>query len=88
MSSATQAEFVTPSAIATRLGVRVDIVLTFIHSGELPAVDLSRRRQKPRWHVREEDLEAFLARRRSTPPAPPARKKRRLDDASIPEYYK
>lgn len=76
-------EFLTPPAIAIKLGVAHKKVLNFIESGELPAVDLSSKRDvKPRWHVRRSDLDEFLARRASRPPTPAPTRRRTAPDSS------
>jgi hypothetical protein len=57
---------------------RPDSVLALIHSGELPATNVSRNpRGRPSWRIAEDDLDAFLESRRAVPPTPPARRPRR-----------
>lgn len=73
-----------------RFGVSQHTVLAWIDSGELRAVDVSRKRGgKPRWRITAEALEAFENGRTKTPAPPPApRRKKRQADAQVIEFYK
>ena len=75
-----------PREIAQRLGVKMDSVLTWIHSAELRAVNVAARQgKKPRWRILESDLAAFLASRAVQPPAPPVRRRRK--DPLVTSYF-
>lgn len=75
----------TPPVAAARLGISLDKIHRFIHSGELRAVDLSGRRGgRPRYVIMQVDLDAFIASRAVVPATPCARRPRRSDD--MPEY--
>ncbi len=77
----------TPPQIADRLGVSVDKVLAWIHSGELKAANLATHSGgRPRWRVDPADLEAFLE-RRAARPTPKGEKPRRKRDAGIIEFF-
>jgi excisionase family DNA binding protein len=68
------AAFFTPRDVADQLGLtKTDTVLTWIHTGELPAVNVSAGAGRPTWRIDPADLERFLAGRR----AAPAKKTRR-----------
>lgn len=68
----------TPKLICDQLGVSIDPVLGWIHSGELKASNVSRSSSRPRWLIAKEDLAQFLeARSNQQPPKKnprPARK--------------
>jgi hypothetical protein len=78
----------TPPAVARKLGVKPQKVLTFIATGELKAINLAERRGgRPRWKVLPEALEQFLQSRSSSPPAPePVRRRRR--EVGKKRYYR
>ena len=69
----------TPREIAESRGVSVDTVRSWIHSGQLRAVNLARAAgsRKPRWRVSETDLAAFELARSNTPAPKPTRRRRR-----------
>ena len=78
--------YLTPPEAAKELRVSPDKVLTWIHSGELRAFDVSAARgQRPRWRIARADLDDFLARRAATPPQKPQRRRRR--QAKTTTYY-
>lgn len=62
----------TLDAVAKALQVSVDTVAAWVRRGELRAVNVSRDRasRKPRWRVRETDLEGFLSGREVAPDSP------------------
>ena len=68
----------TVEQVALRFGVKRHVVLGFIRSGELRAIDLRAKlvsSKKPRWKILIDDLEAFEHRRASKPePAAPSRR--------------
>lgn len=60
--------YLSPPEIACELGIAHQKVLAWIESGELPAVDISTRRNKRRrFKVRRSDFDAFLANRSAKP---------------------
>lgn len=67
MNAATPEAFLTPTAVAERVGVSRVTVLAWIRSGELPATNIAADPQgeRPRWGVLPSDLEEFLAARRA-----------------------
>jgi hypothetical protein len=70
--------FLTTRDVAAHLAVDVEQVLGFIHRGDLRAIDVSARRgRRPRWRIRDEDLELFLAARAAIPQRAETRKRRR-----------
>ena len=75
-----------PAEVAGAWGVDVGKVLAWIHAGELPAVDVSKRRGgRPRWRIDVADLAAFEASRRNVQPkitSTPRRSRRRESEAA------
>jgi excisionase family DNA binding protein len=87
MAALTEREFFSPPEVAETIGVSHSKVLTWIASGELRALDLATHRgQRPRWKIAKADLEAFLARRSTTPTPEPARRRHRVHE-NVREYY-
>jgi hypothetical protein len=73
--------YLSPQTIADRLGLaKVDRVLSWIHSGELVALNVSARPGRPTWRVAAADLDRFLAGRRTRPATPRARRRERYTD--------
>ena len=73
--------------LTERYGVSEGTVLQWIRSGELRAVNVSRRpgSKKPRWRITAEALATFeLAR---TPAPAPPRMRRRKRPAEVIEFY-
>jgi hypothetical protein len=72
----------TVNDIMQRYEVSQHTVLEWIDSGELRAVDVSRKRGgKPRWRITVQALEAFEQSRTKTPAPPPSpRRRKRQDD--------
>jgi hypothetical protein len=72
--------FWTVASVAEMLHVKADVVLAWIHRGELIAVNVAERRRwrerRPRWRIADEDLQGFLRSRRSTPAPKIARQRR------------
>jgi excisionase family DNA binding protein len=69
-----------------RFGVGEHTVLQWIHSGELRAINVSRKPSgRPKWRVTKEALDAFVLLRTPTPPAP--RAQRRKQAANVVEFY-
>lgn len=72
--------------IAERYGVTQHTVIAWIQSGDLKAVDVSRRRGgKPHWRISPEALEAFEFSRMPVPPPPKTRRRKR--DPNVIEFY-
>lgn len=77
-------EWLSPPQIVHELRIRESKVATWISSGELIAVNVAERPgSRPRWRVRREDLDDFLARRQSKTPAPKTIRRRRTPDHVI-----
>lgn len=53
-------EYLTPRLICERLGVGVEPVLAWIHSGQLKAFNISSSSLRPRWRISKTDFQAFL----------------------------
>ncbi len=53
--------------VAEELGCGIDQVRNLIAAGELPAVNIGLGKQRARWSVSREDLDAFKQRRSSRP---------------------
>lgn len=76
--------------IADRLRVKVDKVLSWIHSGELRAINVSQKSGcKPRWRISEDDLAAFLEARtsRGIKASQPACRRRRKKSAETVRHF-
>ena len=80
-------KYITPPQVAKQLGVHVDNVRTWIHSGELRAADFSKTSGRPRWRIALDDLESFVA-SRSTSPPPKSRRQQRHRNPDVIEFYK
>ncbi len=79
--------FFRPREIAVQRDVKVEVVLGWIHSGELKAVDCSSRRGgRPRWRISAEALARFDAKRASMP-APKIQRIRRRRDPAVIEFF-
>jgi excisionase family DNA binding protein len=76
--------WMTPPAVAELLGCDTHKILAFIKRGELPAVDLSIGRQRPRYRISPEALEQFLIDRQVKPPATKLRRRKR--PVNLPHY--
>jgi len=74
--------------VCERYGVSEHIVLSWIASGELRAINVGRRRDtlKPRWRFTTEALEEFEQSRTPTPPPPRTRRRKRPGD--VIAFYK
>lgn len=85
-------KYLTPRQVALAFGVRLEKVLAWIHSGELPALNLaSETSKRPLWKVRPQDMDAFEERRllnsRPKQEAPKRARKSALPKGII-EFYK
>lgn len=69
----------TPPEVASLYGVEPAKVIAWIRAGELPAVNLATRpdARRPRYRIREADLDVFEQRRAVKPPSPPATRRPR-----------
>jgi len=75
-----------PRDLARRYGVAIEKIHSWIHCGDLRAVNIATRTsQRPRFRIRQSDLEAFEAARSTTPPPKPPRRRRKTD-APVKEY--
>ena len=72
--------YLSPAQIAEQLAIAHDAVLDLIRSGELPATHVGRccDAKRPTYRVAVEDLESFLLRRRTQPPAAKQTRRRKL----------
>jgi excisionase family DNA binding protein len=68
----------TVKQICDRFGVHEQTALTWIHNGELKAVNVGREpgKLKPRWRITEEALQEFEAKRTSTTTPAPVKRSR------------
>ena len=72
--------------LCDRFAVGEHTILGWIKSGELKAVDVSRRLGgRPKWRITPEALAAFEELRTPTPPAPRTRKRRSQENVTA--YY-
>lgn len=58
-----RSQSITPPILARWLKVQHPTVLRWIHSGELPAINIGTRGKAPRFRIYHKDLVAFLSRR-------------------------
>jgi excisionase family DNA binding protein len=73
--------------ICERFAVGEHTVLAWVRSGELRAIDVSRKQGgRPKWRITQEALELFAVARTATPPPPRARRRHR--PADVIEFYK
>lgn len=73
------AAYLTTSAVAAQLGVSVEQVLGWVHSGELRAVNVATKRGgRPRWRIGPEEVDRFIAARTMVPAEKTTRKRGRL----------
>ena len=79
--------YLTVAAVAAHIGLTAPPVLALIHSGEIPASNVSSGTQRPRWRVDPDDLALWLTSRQARPQARPTpRITRRRRTAAITEY--
>ena len=79
-------EWITPPEVAAEVGGRPETVIAWIRAGELPAVDFARRgAMRPRFRIKRDDFDAFLARRAVVPKAKPT--PRRRPPADVIEFF-
>jgi excisionase family DNA binding protein len=79
------ADSLTVRQVADRLGyAKTDVVLRLIHSGRLPASNISSGR-RPTWRIAAADLDAFMAAGRTRPA--PARRTRRARRDDVIKFY-
>lgn len=75
----------TVTQVAERYFVKTDIVLAWIKSGDLVAIDVSRNRKTlPRWRITTSALQAFEESRASVKPL--KRTKRRPRESNDPDF--
>ena len=74
--------------VCKQLGVSETTVRAWLHSGELRGFSVSRRAgsKKPRYRVKQQDLDCFILARTPAPPQP--RRRRRKRDDSVIEFYR
>jgi hypothetical protein len=78
----------TPPQVAARYGVSPEKVLTWIHAGDLRAVNVATRATgRPRWLVDEADLIAFEQRRQANVAGPARPARRRARQMDVIEFY-
>ena len=72
--------------LRARYGVGEHTILNWIHNGVLRAIDISRvGSSRPKWRIRDEDLQAFELAREHVPPVP---RKRRTKAKRERVFYK
>lgn len=76
-----------PPEVARQWGVSLHVVYSWIHSGQLRAIDVSKKRGgRARYRIDQTDLAAFEVARQITPPPPVQRRRRRTANHVI-EYF-
>ncbi len=75
----------TPTQLSEEWGVSSDVILAWIHAGELPTFDVARPGcVRPRWRIERDSADDFKRRRAATPAPKPARRRRR--DPAVRDY--
>jgi len=86
------ADYLTVPALARSLGIDQDKVLTWIHRGELAALNVAENPHgRPRWRIPSEAWEEFQVARsnQASIPAPrQQRRRRRMRGESVIEFYR
>lgn len=78
--------YVSPPALARRLGVKPESVIGWIRSGELPAINVGRRgASRPRYRISAEAVSTFEAGRAAVPVRKATRRPRAPDE--VGNYY-
>ena len=72
--------------VAEALGTCDETILSHIRAGRLQAVNVGLGAQRPRWRIRPEALDQFLAARTAVPPPAAVRSKKRESAGAI-EYF-
>lgn len=74
--------------LCERYQVGQPVILLWIKSGELQAINVSAiRGKKPRWRVTQAAVEAFEIARGSSPVVPPVRRRRKTAQADVIQFY-
>jgi hypothetical protein len=83
------ATFLTPADVAAKVNARkVDLVLGWIHSGQLKATNIgSNPTGRPTWRIDPADLEKFLESRRATLAAKVEKRSRRPKRERVTAYF-
>lgn len=67
---------ITPKIGCEMLGVGIETFLSWIHSGQLKASNVSNSNTRPRWRIAKTDLNAFLEARSNQQTPKPAKARR------------
>ena len=86
MNPSATGRYLTPPAVARRLGVKPERVIRWIKRGELKAINVSDGKQRPRYRISAEALAEFERRRAVVPPPEPAKRRRRRD-TKVTDYF-
>ncbi|PHQ31670.1 helix-turn-helix domain-containing protein [Rhodopirellula bahusiensis] len=81
--------FYTPPEFAELLGIRSDKVLTWIHRGELVAINCASdpNGERPRWRIPDDEAGKFLLRRRHKASKPDAPRRKRRSATEIVSHF-
>lgn len=74
----------TVAAVAKRLSLGSDAVLSLIHAGRLKAVNVGLGEHRPRWRISPEAIDEFLYTRTAQPPIMVRRRKRK---SAVIEFF-
>lgn len=76
-----------PAQVADRFAVGVHVVLAWIKSGNLLAINVaSANRQRPRWRITAEAVEIFEARHAARPISPKQHRQRARPDSRVIQF--
>lgn len=77
-----------PAEIAERYACDVGKVLDWLKSGALVGINVAKSAAgRPRWRIRQEDLDRFEESRSSKPAAPQSKPSRRKSQPAVHQYF-
>lgn len=80
--------YLTPRQVADLLQLaKPEQVRDLIHSGALPAVNVSSGTKRATWRIDPAALAAFIAARTTSPPAPPLPRRRKPLPMKVTKYF-
>lgn len=75
-----------PRLVCEQIGVSIETVLGWIHSGSLKASNISSSSKRPRWRIAKTDLADFLESRSNQTTSVPSSSRRRKTSKPRREY--
>jgi len=88
MKAESDTSFLTPPAVAKRLGVSCEKIIGWLLAGELRGVNLAANATgRPRYRISESDLADFLAKRSASVKPSAVVRRRRRATAGVTEFF-